>query len=346
MPQRVDLDWRSFGPFSFPIFYGQKMYNAWTGDTVQLATSLLGTSILLYLLLKLVLAIRIALRPSTLQAYCHSQTGSWALVTGASDGIGRAFVDELLERGFNVLLHGRNHDKLERVTTDLAQQYPRRSVDFVVADASKSDHPEAAVIEKVKHLPGKLTILVNNVGGVHKKPTFAAVEQTSAEDIDTLINVNNRFPTQLISGLLPTLKQSQPSLIINCGSASSDVVIPYLAIYSATKAYIHILTRTLKAELLAEAAVQSKPCAFEVQGYVIGSTRSAGNTDNIPFITLGARECARGCLAKVGSGRALESPHWRHAAAAGLIRCIPESMLTGMMFKEVTARNEKFVKGE
>ncbi|KAK5125292.1 hypothetical protein LTR08_005369 [Meristemomyces frigidus] len=346
MPQKLKLDSESFGPLSFPVFYGQRLYNAWTGDNVQLVASLLGTWIVVSSLMKLVLAVRSALRPSTLQTYCHSQTGSWALVTGASDGLGRGFVDELLERGFNVLLHGRNHEKLKRITAELAHQYPRRTVDFVVADASRHDHPETAVIEKVKHLPGRLTILVNNVGGITTKPTFVAIDELSAGDVDIQINLNDRFPTQIIRGLLPTLRKNQPSVILNCGSAAPLAGVPYIAVLSATKAYIHTLTTALQSELIADSLTQEKRSGVEIQGYIVGSTRSAQNTTEIPFFMLSARECARGCLSKVGSGRALEFPHWKHAMLSLLINLIPESILRNTMTKEMKARNLEQMKGE
>lgn len=141
-------------------------YSIWEDQRVQTLTSLTGTALLLYVAYHAVLTLWFWIKPGGILIYCHSETGSWALVTGASDGIGQAFSDDLLKRGFNVLLHGRNPQKLDGVRKKLAQKYPRRSVDIVVADASKVDESYKVVAEKVKQLPGKLTILVNNVGGV------------------------------------------------------------------------------------------------------------------------------------------------------------------------------------
>ncbi|RMY79408.1 hypothetical protein D0863_00010 [Hortaea werneckii] len=160
MPPKLTFDAKEFGPSIGSILQiFQRTYNAWTNDTSQLAFSILGTSVAAISLLKLVRHLWGYVRPSKLQIYCHSETGSWALVTGASDGIGRGFVDELLSNGFNVLLHGRNQSKLEGIVKELAQKHPKRTIDFVIADASSNDSPELAVLEKVKSLPGKLTIL-------------------------------------------------------------------------------------------------------------------------------------------------------------------------------------------
>jgi 17beta-estradiol 17-dehydrogenase / very-long-chain 3-oxoacyl-CoA reductase len=66
----------------------------------------------------------------------------WAIVTGGSDGIGRGYVEELLFRGFNVIVHGRSKEKLAKLKVDLERQYPTRSIATVIADAS---HVELAV---------------------------------------------------------------------------------------------------------------------------------------------------------------------------------------------------------
>lgn len=148
------------------VLWLRELYAVWATPTSQRVTSIIGTAVVGLAVAQLVRTIWFWIRPSSLQIYCHAETGSWALVTGASDGIGRGFADELLERGFNVLLHGRNAAKLQNIQAELARTHPKRSVDIVVADASKNGDAYKAVTDKVKALPGKLVILVNNVGGV------------------------------------------------------------------------------------------------------------------------------------------------------------------------------------
>lgn len=63
------------------------------------------------------------IRSSSLLNYRRS-ANTWALVTGASDGIGLAFVKELAHKGFNVVLHGRNPDKLEKLKKKLSDEFP------------------------------------------------------------------------------------------------------------------------------------------------------------------------------------------------------------------------------
>lgn len=78
------------------------------------------------------------LRPSRIGRYLHDTDGKppWALVTGASDGIGKQFCHQLAARGFNVVLHGRNPSKLARVRDELADAFPRRRFRSLIADGS------------------------------------------------------------------------------------------------------------------------------------------------------------------------------------------------------------------
>jgi 17beta-estradiol 17-dehydrogenase / very-long-chain 3-oxoacyl-CoA reductase len=136
------------------------MGGLWTNDLLERATSLIGTAVLLYAAYSCVSFGFSLLRPSQLHRYARSGNGAWALVTGASDGIGLAFVHELLNRDFNVLLHGRNKSKLEKLRDELTKKYPKLSLEIAVADASQYDGGYMAVVEKAKNLSGKLTYVL------------------------------------------------------------------------------------------------------------------------------------------------------------------------------------------
>jgi len=90
---------------------------------------------------------------------------AWALVTRASDGIGLGFAQELSERGFNIILHGRNEGKLDGIKEQLQKTSPDREFRIFVRDAEKelTDEILHNLQESLKDI--HLTVLINNVGG-------------------------------------------------------------------------------------------------------------------------------------------------------------------------------------
>jgi 17beta-estradiol 17-dehydrogenase / very-long-chain 3-oxoacyl-CoA reductase len=82
-----------------------------------------------------------------LSAYKRSNANVWAIVTGANHGIGLAFARKLAECGFNVLLHGRNQEKLTAIKEELHRKFPNLHFQTVVADAT--DISEANIMRVV-----------------------------------------------------------------------------------------------------------------------------------------------------------------------------------------------------
>ena len=129
------------------------------------------------------------LQTGNLGRYLRTASGKtpWAIVTGASDGVGLGFVEELLDRGFNVVLHGRNEDKLRRIVEELRLQWPQRDFKLLVIDAStavKDSTDIRLALRSLEHL--ELKVLINNVGGNGGEESFLQlIEEQSAESVDT-----------------------------------------------------------------------------------------------------------------------------------------------------------------
>jgi 17beta-estradiol 17-dehydrogenase / very-long-chain 3-oxoacyl-CoA reductase len=98
--------------------------------------------------------------------------------------------------------------------------------------------------------------LVNNVGGANNligKGIFHLLQDMSLDEVDKLINVNICFPTHLTAALLPVLTYdlNTPSLVVNMGFTAGVLNLPYIVIYSATKAFnlafLEVLGKEIKA---------------------------------------------------------------------------------------------------
>jgi len=170
--------------------------------------------------------------------------GEWAVVTGCTQGIGRAYVSALAARGMNVVLVSRKRDALEELAANIEETHNVKTC-VIVADFTDN----MAVEEVVKTLQGKdldIGVLVNNVGvfGPHFMP-FLELDEKMVKD---MINVNIMVATLLCHSILPGMKKKNKGAIINMCSSTSFYTMPYLSEYSATKHYISAFTAGLQAE--------------------------------------------------------------------------------------------------
>jgi short-subunit dehydrogenase len=191
---------------------------------VCFVTGLLACSNLLYYALKTIKRLRAGAH--------HYDLNTWALVTGASDGIGKALAFDLAKRGLNVVLVARNKVKLEHVAQEITEICPAK-VRIVVVDFARFDlQAYRALTASVESL--KLSLIVHNVGCL--KAGFFS-EQTQ-EDVLTMINTNIWPQVYVTHALRSQLLNATSRLsVLTVGSVSGHFPMPFSAIYSATKAF-------------------------------------------------------------------------------------------------------------
>lgn len=173
--------------------------------------------------------------------------GSWALVTGASDGIGKGYAEELARAGFNLIIVSRTQSKLQELANKLKEEF-KVQVSFVALDLANCD-VNSALLQINEELQGKqITFLVNNVGLNTEYPTLFT--DMTEKDIDDQIFVNVTFTTKLTKLVVPFLTKNPKSGIIFLSSIlASAPTTPYLSVYAATKAYDAALSKALYMEL-------------------------------------------------------------------------------------------------
>ena len=176
----------------------------------------------------------------------------WAVVTGATDGIGKALSEALLTRGFKLVLISRSQSKLEAVRSEFTSRHPTAGkIDIIQADFTQGlRNPTEFYSRLGEQLKAyDVSVLVNNVGIMHWK----GFENTEFSEIEEQLAVNVLPQTYLTRLLLPTMiarftTTQRPSLIIDLSSNASHIPLPFLAVYGATKTYNHYLTQALSAE--------------------------------------------------------------------------------------------------
>lgn len=159
--------------------------------------------------------------------------GSWAFITGSTDGIGFGFADNLAKRGFNVIICARDAKKLAEKKKLLEQKHPKIKVATIQADFSQITDP--ALAERIaKELePYDVSILVNNVGlGTMGVP----ITETTMESSQRMVIVNCITPVLMAKIFLERVKKrNSRSAIIELSSVASIAPLAKKEIYSATK---------------------------------------------------------------------------------------------------------------
>mmetsp|Transcript_5122 Transcript_5122/g.20470 ORF Transcript_5122/g.20470 Transcript_5122/m.20470 type:complete len:289 (-) Transcript_5122:511-1377(-) len=169
--------------------------------------------------------------------------GRTAIVTGGSEGIGEAVVEELSRLGCSVLTCGRSEEKLEKALLKW-KKMGLRKIKTVVADVSTADGQAALVEACAEHFGDCLDILVNNVGTNIRKPT---VDYTN-DDLDFLLSTNFKSMFQMSQRCYPLLRKSSSASVVHIGSVAGLTAMQSGAVYAATKAAMNQFTSNTACE--------------------------------------------------------------------------------------------------
>ncbi|MGC8830172.1 MAG: SDR family NAD(P)-dependent oxidoreductase [Verrucomicrobiia bacterium] len=170
--------------------------------------------------------------------------GQWALITGASSGIGEATALAFAEKGSNLLLGARRVERLKSVA-DKCLKNGAASAQYHYLDVSKTTSVEEFV-NWTKSFTDRLGVLVNNAGGAKGLDTVA---EGKDEDWEFMIQTNVLGILRMCRACIPMMIKNPGSLIINIGSIAGRSVYEGGSVYCAAKAGELQITRALRLEL-------------------------------------------------------------------------------------------------
>lgn len=239
-----------------------------------------------------------------------SYEGKWAVVTGASAGIGAGFVRALASRGLNVVLVARSKEKMDALASEASVKYGVKTqvitFDFNVADA--------AAYAKIAGILTSLSpaVLVNNVGVNVEMPTdFVDLDM---DETDRIVKVNISSINMMTAMLLPGMIRAEKGIVINMSSGGGVVLpAPMLAVYAGTKAYADAFAVALSGEVKDKGVLVVSMTPLFVESAMAKMRES--------FTVPSADEFANKALHQVAVSPRL-SPHWVHeimGAALGLL---------------------------
>lgn len=177
---------------------------------------------------------------------CDRSKATWALVTGATDGIGKEFAFQLAKKGFNVVLASRTQSKLDTVRQEIVAASSGTNIKTIAIDFSQATDEDYARLEaELDTIP--LGVLVNNVGLSHDKPVLFA--ETDVKELEAIAAINVRATLRVTRLALSKLERQQRSLILHLGSFAGSIPTPLLATYAGSKAFLIGFNRALSEEV-------------------------------------------------------------------------------------------------
>ncbi|KRX40456.1 Very-long-chain 3-oxooacyl-coA reductase, partial [Trichinella murrelli] len=263
--------------------------------------------------------------------------GDWAVVTGATDGIGKHYAIELAKRGLNVFILGRNEERLKNAVEEIEKNAPNVEVFSFEVDFSQATPDTYAEIESIlKKLD--VAILVNNVGVSYAYPEYLHQIENGRSLMWNLLQVNCIPCTLITQSVLPNMLEKRKGAIVNIGSASGLFPTAFMSVYSASKAYVKFLTRNLIEEYRDSGLIFQCVSPFYVCSKMSKMNRpSFFVPDSSTFArsalnTVGLEEFTCGCLS--------------HAILVSLINLIHPSILASSVTKRMKKARAKFLRNK
>jgi uncharacterized protein len=168
---------------------------------------------------------------------------SYALITGASKGIGKALAEQLAAQKYNLLLVARSENLLKEQAAQMRNLHGIHA-DYLALDLT-SPSASSSIANWIEQNNFPLTILINNAG----YGMWGKFNELNLDAQNDMINVNVYTVVNLTYRLIPFLLKQEKSYIMNVGSTAAAQAVPTLSVYSASKAFITNFTRGLRHEL-------------------------------------------------------------------------------------------------
>ncbi|WP_413288236.1 SDR family NAD(P)-dependent oxidoreductase [Bdellovibrio sp. HCB337] len=176
-------------------------------------------------------------------------TSKWAIITGATAGIGWATAEELAQAGFSLILIGRRSDRLkelrDRLVKSSSQNDRNQQFKTVQLDVTKKSQVDDFVQAEGSSLEN-VTVLVNNAGLAKGSDK---VQSAQLSDWDAMIDTNVKGLLYLTRAVLPYMVKNKSGHIVNLGSVAGRLVYPGGAVYCATKFAVRAISEGLRMDL-------------------------------------------------------------------------------------------------
>jgi short-subunit dehydrogenase len=220
----------------------------------------------------------------------------WAVVTGASSGIGRAFARELSRRGYSVLAVARRRERLEALRNETADEGGQ--IEPLPADLG-TEEGVASVIRRVEAI-GAIELLINNAGIA----TAGDFRGAKLDDELAAVRLNIGAVVRLTHPILQGMVQRRRGAVINLASVVAFQPFPHFAVYAASKAFVLSFTEALAEELKGTGVRILALCPGSVSTEIDVFAHNEGLLGKLPSLT--AEQVVNTGLAALEHGRVVK----------------------------------------
>lgn len=248
--------------------------------------------------------------------------GSWAVVTGATDGIGKAYAMALAKKRMSVLLISRTEEKLKQVQEEILQKgYQGVEVKYIVCDYSQFDETARTSIQKVV-ADLDVGVLINNVGVSYRYPRF--FHELPDSEVTQLLTMNIDSTVWMTRMVLPKMLEKRRGAIVNISSGSALYTTPLLAEYAGAKSFVEKFSRAINAEYRNKGIT----CQCQTPFYVATKLAKMRKSLTVPTAT----EYVQQAIRWVGYPDALVQPFYLHAIQGWIMHQIPDYILATVIY--------------
>ena len=247
--------------------------------------------------------------------------GRWAVVTGASSGLGRGLAIRLADRGMSLVLTGRNEARLDQIAQEIRRATQQVKVETVVADLSTTSGV-AALLGYVGDRP--IEVLINNAGF----GSYGPFAEADAEHEDEEVAVDVSAVINLARAFLPGMIARRSGGILNVASTIAFQPAPYQAVYGASKAFVLSFSQALWAETRGTGVAVTALCPGPTRTGFVDALRA-----DVAHTTIYRRLAEPGPVIDAGlraldKGRAVVIPGVRNRIVVESVRFMPREWLT------------------
>ncbi|KAL6193218.1 hypothetical protein ACLB2K_034302 [Fragaria x ananassa] len=281
--------------------------------------------------------------------------GSWVIITGSTDGIGKALAFKLASKGLNIVLVGRNPSKLEATSNEIREKYNHEQVETksIVVDLAKATGGEIArtIEEGIKGLD--VGILINNAGINY--PYARYFHEVDRELMENMLKVNMEAVTWVTKAVLPGMLEKKKGAIVNIGSAASqDPSVPLYTLYAATKSAPVHLRRPFDADLAEPfdffkmdggddgyievfsrcIHLEYKQYGIDIQCQVprfVATEMTKDLKKSVPLMMVPTERFRKASIRWIGYEH-LCNPYWLHSVQGFIVHAAPDALVNAITF--------------